>query len=119
MDRFFAGLAVRLLRQSGAGPVPAAELSAGCVAEQVDRLRVFGDAPRQLSALVRRSFVVARNFVHGLAVGRDIIAALDDVCLSIPFHFTTPASSLSFPCFLYGVHMVAPDLFLSAVKNYG
>jgi len=53
--------------------------SSGCVAEQVERLQAFGNTPRRLSSLIRRSFVVARNFVDGLAVGRDTIATLANV----------------------------------------
>jgi len=77
LDRFFTHLAVHLLHHDQSPGAAAVSLS--CVAEQVDRLRPFGSTPRRLSGLVRRSFIAARNFVHGLSVGRDIIAALDRV----------------------------------------
>jgi len=72
---------VQLLQESAGSTA-----SSGCVAEQVDRLRAFGSAPRRLSSVLRRSFIAARNFVHGLVVGRDTVAALASVsCCTFSF----------------------------------
>jgi len=79
VDRFLTRLAVRLMNtQSGSSSSAEAAASTSCVAEQIDRLQAFGDTSRRLTRLVRRSFIVARNFVLGLRVGRDVIAAAVD-----------------------------------------
>ena len=44
-----------------------------CVTSQMKNLRPFGDVPHKLSSQVKRSFVAARTFVQGLAIGRDVI----------------------------------------------
>ncbi|KAK3095383.1 hypothetical protein FSP39_014061 [Pinctada imbricata] len=44
-----------------------------CVTSQMDKLKPFGDVPQKLSSQVKRSFVAARTFVQGLAIGRDVI----------------------------------------------
>jgi len=82
LDRFFTRLATRLLHEdseSQGSSSRGARVSSACLAEHVDTLKVFGDIPRRLSSLVRRSFIVARNFVRGLVVGQDTIAALANV----------------------------------------
>ena len=54
-----------------------------CLTEHIDKLKPFGDVPRRLSSLVRKSFVVARSFVQGLSVGREVINALSKVRLRL------------------------------------
>lgn len=44
-----------------------------CVTSQMENLKPFGDTPGKLSTQVKRSFVAARTFVQGLAIGRDVI----------------------------------------------
>lgn len=44
-----------------------------CVTSQMKNLKPFGDVPGKLSTQVKRSFVAARTFVQGLAIGRDVI----------------------------------------------
>ncbi|XP_022336642.2 glypican-6-like [Crassostrea virginica] len=44
-----------------------------CVTSQMQNLKPFGDTPGKLSTQVKRSFVAARTFVQGLAIGRDVI----------------------------------------------
>lgn len=50
-----------------------------CVTEHMDDLQPFGGIPKKLSVPVKRSFVAARTFVQGLAVGRDVILAVAKV----------------------------------------
>lgn len=50
-----------------------------CVTEHMDDLKPFGGIPQKLSTQVKRSFVAARTFVQGLAVGRDVILAVAKV----------------------------------------
>jgi hypothetical protein len=42
-----------------------------CVTSKMDQLKPFGDVPQKLSSQVKRSFIAARTFVQGLAIGRD------------------------------------------------
>ncbi|OWF36477.1 glypican-6-like [Mizuhopecten yessoensis] len=44
-----------------------------CVTSQMSKLKPFGDTPQQLSLKIKRSFVAARTFVQGLAIGRDVV----------------------------------------------
>ncbi|XP_071159085.1 glypican-6-like [Mytilus edulis] len=44
-----------------------------CVTSKMDQLKPFGAVPQKLSSQVRRSFIAARTFVQGLAIGRDVI----------------------------------------------
>ncbi|XP_060082716.1 glypican-6-like [Ylistrum balloti] len=44
-----------------------------CVTSQMNKLKPFGDTPQQLSLKIKRSFVAARTFVQGLAIGRDVV----------------------------------------------
>lgn len=44
-----------------------------CVTSKMDQLKPFGDVPQKLSSQVKRSFIAARTFVQGLAIGRDVI----------------------------------------------
>lgn len=45
-----------------------------CLSSKMDQLKPFGDVPTKLSSQVKRSFIAARTFVQGLAIGRDVIA---------------------------------------------
>jgi len=47
-----------------------------CVAENTKTVAPFGDVPRRLAALVKRSFVAARMFSRALAFGRDVMIDL-------------------------------------------
>jgi hypothetical protein len=53
-----------------------------CVTSQMENLKPFGDVPGKLSTQVKRSFVAARTFVQGLAIGRDVIMEVLKVCMS-------------------------------------
>lgn len=44
-----------------------------CVTSQMNKLKPFGDTPQQLSLKIKRSFIAARTFVQGLAIGRDVV----------------------------------------------
>ncbi|CAI9736697.1 glypican-6-like [Octopus vulgaris] len=44
-----------------------------CVGSQMKSLQPFLDIPKKLSQHVKRSFIVARTFVQGLSIGRDVI----------------------------------------------
>lgn len=52
-----------------------------CVTSQMQNLKPFGDTPGKLSTQVKRSFVAARTFVQGLAIGRDVILEVLKVCI--------------------------------------
>ena len=43
----------------------------------------FGDVPANLKSQVKRAFVAARTFVQGLAIGRDVIVAMESVSIVI------------------------------------
>lgn len=43
-----------------------------CVTKYTDELKPFGDVPRKLKFQVTRAFIVARTFVQGLMVGREV-----------------------------------------------
>lgn len=51
----------------------------GCVTERMNDLKPFGDVPQKLSLHVKRSFIAARTFVQGLAVGRDVVTTVMEV----------------------------------------
>lgn len=44
-----------------------------CVTSKMHELQPFGDVPTKLTLQIKRSFVAARTFVQGLAIGRDVI----------------------------------------------
>ncbi|XP_022088007.1 glypican-4-like [Acanthaster planci] len=50
-----------------------------CVAEHTAELKPFGDVPQKLTLHVKRAFIVARTFVQGLSVGRDVISQVSEV----------------------------------------
>lgn len=51
-----------------------------CVTERMNDLKPFGDVPQKLSLHVKRSFIAARTFVQGLAIGRDVVTTVMEVC---------------------------------------
>lgn len=50
-----------------------------CVASHMNDLEPFGDVPGKLSKQVKRSFVAARTFVQGLAIGRNVVEAVAEI----------------------------------------
>ncbi|KAH3807254.1 hypothetical protein DPMN_135589, partial [Dreissena polymorpha] len=50
-----------------------------CVTKHMDKLNPFGDVPQKLKRQVKRAFIAARTFVQGLAIGRDVILAMERV----------------------------------------
>lgn len=54
-----------------------------CVTSQMKNLKPFGDTPGKLSTQVKRSFVAARTFVQGLAIGRDVIVEVLKVSMTL------------------------------------
>ncbi|GAB1605402.1 glypican-6-like [Argonauta hians] len=44
-----------------------------CVGSHMKSLHPFMDIPKKLSSRVKQSFIVARTFVQGLSIGRDVI----------------------------------------------
>lgn len=53
-----------------------------CLSSKMKDLKPFGDVPMKLSSQVKRSFIAARTFVQGLAIGRDVIAVVAKVHLN-------------------------------------
>ena len=52
-----------------------------CVTRHMDALKPFGDIPQKLKLQVKRAFIAARTFVQGLAIGRDVILAMEGVSI--------------------------------------
>lgn len=52
-----------------------------CVTRHMDDLKPFGDVPQKLKLQVKRAFIASRTFVQGLAIGRDVIMAMERVSL--------------------------------------
>jgi len=52
------------------------ELYEDCVADNTKTVLPFGDVPRRLGPLVKRSFIAARTFSRALAFGRDVVMDL-------------------------------------------
>lgn len=50
-----------------------------CVTRHMDDLKPFGDVPHKLKLQVKRAFIASRTFVQGLAIGRDVILAMERV----------------------------------------
>lgn len=50
-----------------------------CVTRHMDALKPFGDIPQKLKLQVKRAFIAARTFVQGLAIGRDVILAMEGI----------------------------------------
>lgn len=50
-----------------------------CVTRHMDDLKPFGDIPQKLKLQVKRAFIAARTFVRGLAIGRDVILAMERI----------------------------------------
>ncbi|CAG5132697.1 unnamed protein product, partial [Candidula unifasciata] len=53
-----------------------------CVTERMNDLKPFGDVPQKLSLHVKRSFIAARTFVQGLAIGRDVVSTVMEIAPS-------------------------------------
>uniref|UniRef100_A0A8C5CVG3 Glypican-1 n=1 Tax=Gadus morhua TaxID=8049 RepID=A0A8C5CVG3_GADMO len=54
-----------------------------CVSKQMETLRPFGDAPRELKLKVTRALVAARSFIQGLLVSGDVVRKVSQVQLSL------------------------------------
>ena len=56
-----------------------------CISDNVDKIKPFGDVPASLIRQIKRSFIAAKTFVHGLAVGCNAIDAISKVsqCKSV------------------------------------
>jgi len=78
LDKFFSTLLQKMFELLNA-QYTFDEAYLECVTEHMDELQPFGDVPQKLSVQIKRSFVAARTFVQGLAVGRDIILAVSQV----------------------------------------
>uniref|UniRef100_A0A8C8HL07 Glypican 6b n=1 Tax=Oncorhynchus tshawytscha TaxID=74940 RepID=A0A8C8HL07_ONCTS len=50
-----------------------------CISKYTDQLKPFGDVPKKLKAQVTRAFIVARTFVQGLSVGREVASRVSKV----------------------------------------
>lgn len=50
-----------------------------CISDNVDKIRPFGDVPASLLRQIKRSFIAAKTFVQGLAVGCNVIDAISKV----------------------------------------
>lgn len=50
-----------------------------CISDNVDKIKPFGDVPASLIRQIKRSFIAAKTFVHGLAVGCNAIDAISKV----------------------------------------
>ncbi|XP_055062150.2 glypican-6a isoform X2 [Misgurnus anguillicaudatus] len=53
-----------------------------CISKYTDQLKPFGDVPRKLKAQVTKAFIVARSFVQGLMVGREVANRVAKVNIS-------------------------------------
>ncbi|KAJ8310083.1 hypothetical protein KUTeg_011948 [Tegillarca granosa] len=72
LDNFFKTLLKKMFELLNS-PHTFNEQYLNCVTSQMDKLKPFGDVPNKLSIQVHRSFIAARTFVQGLAIGRDVI----------------------------------------------
>ena len=57
-----------------------------CMTGKMDELKPFNDVPSKMSNQVKRSFIAARTFVQGLAVGRDVVVAMNEVSIRNILH---------------------------------
>lgn len=53
-----------------------------CVTKHMDELKPFGDMKDKLTSQVKRSFVAARAFVHGLSTGHSVLRQLQAISAS-------------------------------------
>ncbi|XP_023933709.1 glypican-6-like [Lingula anatina] len=72
LENFFATLFQRMFQLLNA-QYELDQSYLGCVANTMDKLNPFGDVPQKFSQQLKRSFVAARTFMQGLAIGRDVI----------------------------------------------
>jgi hypothetical protein len=78
MDSFFANLALKMFVLLNT-QYAIDERYMQCVRTSIDGLAPFGDVPQQLAVQVKRAFVAARTFHQGLAIGRDVVAAVSKI----------------------------------------
>jgi hypothetical protein len=57
-----------------------------CVDIHLESLSPFGDVPQKVAVPLKRAFVASRTFYQGLIIGRDSVAALEQV-ISIAITF--------------------------------
>ncbi|KAM9719569.1 glypican-1b [Menidia menidia] len=53
-----------------------------CVSKQMETLRPFGETPHKMTLQVTRTFVAARSFIQGLAIGGEVVRKVSQVPLS-------------------------------------
>lgn len=80
LDNFFKTLLKKMFELLNS-PHSFNEQYLNCVTSQMNKLKPFGDVPQKLSIQVQRSFIAARTFVQGLAIGRDVIIEVGKVCV--------------------------------------
>jgi Glypican len=79
LEAFFSSLLLRMFTLLNA-QYSFDERYLGCIGERSQDLVPFGDVPQKLGIQVKRAFVAAKTFRHGLAVGQDVISSLSKVC---------------------------------------
>lgn len=52
-----------------------------CISENVDKIKPFGDVPASLLRQIKRSFIAAKTFVQGLAVGCNVFDTISKVTI--------------------------------------
>ncbi|XP_013413496.1 glypican-6-like [Lingula anatina] len=82
LENFFATLFQRMFQLLNA-QYELDQSYLGCVANTMDKLNPFGDVPQKFSQQLKRSFVAARTFMQGLAIGRDVILQVGKIQ---PYH---------------------------------
>lgn len=86
LDAFFSSLVLRMFSLLNA-QYTFDERYLGCISERSHDLDPFGDVPQKLGIQVKRAFVAARTFRHGLVVAKDIAILLSKVmCIIILSH---------------------------------
>lgn len=78
LDAFFSSLLLRMFTLLN-GQYVFDERYLGCISERSQELAPFGDEPQKLGIQVKRAFVAARTFRHGLITGSDIVSSLNKV----------------------------------------
>jgi len=80
LNKFFETLLQRMIELTHAQYVfDATYLKCLTRSLKVMDLKPFGDVPANLNSQVKRAFVAARTFVQGLAIGRDVIVAMESI----------------------------------------
>jgi len=78
LDAFFSSLLLRMFTLLN-GQYVFDERYLGCISERSQELTPFGDVPHKLGLQVKRAFVAARTFRHGVVVASDVINSLSKV----------------------------------------